>query len=193
MCGRFFIQIDKKDLEEIIAEVEANNQDKEGLASLKLEGEIFPTDTVVVKTATTITPMKWGFKVGKGIVINARSETVTEKSMFRDAVLEHRCAIAASGYYEWKQTGSTKKTKYQFYLPDHGLLYLAGCYRVEHDSPLPTFVILTREADPQFTEIHDRMPVALTTQQADAWLRPGDIDLDETVKNSVAELETALA
>ncbi len=194
MCGRFFIQISRKDLDEIIAEVERNNADREGLAALKLEGEVFPTDTVAVRTEMTYTAMRWGFRMGKGLVINARSETVREKSLFREAIVDRRCVVAASGYYEWKQeSGGGRKTKYQFCPPGGQVLWLAGCYRKEEGSPIPAFVILTREASPGLARFHDRMPVVLSAQQAELWTTPGDVDLDAIVADSVTDLESAVA
>ncbi|MCL2332326.1 MAG: SOS response-associated peptidase [Actinomycetia bacterium] len=193
MCGRFFIQISKKDLDEIIATLERDNADREGLASLKLQGEIFPTDTVAVRTEMTYTAMRWGFTMGKGLVINARSETVMEKSLFRAAMAERRCAIAASGYYEWKQEETGRKTKYQFCRPGGKPLWLAGCYREEEGSPMPAFVILTREATTGLAQFHDRMPVVLSAQQADLWLAPGEVDLDDIISNSLTDLESTPA
>ncbi|MEY3977705.1 MAG: hypothetical protein RLZZ284_561, partial [Actinomycetota bacterium] len=35
-------------------------------------------------------------------MINARSETLTEKPSFRNLVARHRCVIPVDGYYEWR-------------------------------------------------------------------------------------------
>jgi putative SOS response-associated peptidase YedK len=42
-------------------------------------------------------------------LINARSETVEEKSAFRDAFKRRRCIIPADGFYEWQRTGGGKQ------------------------------------------------------------------------------------
>ena len=46
----------------------------------------------------------WGFKNPRSasIVINARSETLLERPMFKDLVANNRCLIPADGFYEWK-------------------------------------------------------------------------------------------
>jgi putative SOS response-associated peptidase YedK len=42
-------------------------------------------------------------------MINARSETLTEKPSFRNAFRRRRCLILADGYYEWQRSGAVKQ------------------------------------------------------------------------------------
>ena len=70
-----------------------------------------------------IQKMRWGFKApgGKGLVFNARSESVLEKRMFRDSVSHRRVAVPVSWFYEWNQS----KEKYTFTREDGQVLFLA--------------------------------------------------------------------
>jgi putative SOS response-associated peptidase YedK len=47
-------------------------------------------------------PMAWGFPSfkGKGGIINARGETALDKTMFHRSVLERRCIVPTTGFYE---------------------------------------------------------------------------------------------
>jgi putative SOS response-associated peptidase YedK len=191
MCGRFVMEIDKKELDEIFKEVQRNVADGQTLMSLKMEGEIFPTNIVPIKTADGYFPMKWGFDMRGRSVINARSETALEKPMFRTALLERRCLIIASGYYEWQDCENGSKTKYEFSVPGQNTMYLAGCYRRDRDEPLDSFVILTRDATPEFEAIHNRMPVVLTDRQAHAWLESDTQNLTRLMADSLTALEYA--
>ena len=82
------------------------------------EGEIFPTHQVPILIANQgeIEPevFKWGYPgfQGKGVIINARSETLAEKKMFQNSLETKRCVIPSTGFYEWSHTG--EKKKYQF-------------------------------------------------------------------------------
>lgn len=176
MCGRYYIEISDKELRDICDEVRSrDSEENTKQLEIKLSGEIFPTDIVPVITGPLkYLPMRWGF-VGfdKKPLINARSETAFDKPTFRDSMLERRCLIPASGYFEWKREGS-KKIKHKIYIPGQSM-YFAGCYRKEKGEPLPRFVILTREAAHGFEEIHDRMPVIIAKNYANNWLNAGVI------------------
>jgi len=173
MCGRYYIEIDEKDLQEICDEVERNTNQLPGQISFKMSGEIFPTDIVPVQTGVNkYEAMKWGFwGINNKPLINARSESVLEKPTFRQSMLDHRCLIPASGYYEWKKVG-TEKQKYKFYLPNQPI-YLAGCFRQEKDNPLCSFVIITKDAACGLEEIHPRMPVIIPEKHIADWFEVG--------------------
>ncbi|MFR5914600.1 MAG: SOS response-associated peptidase family protein [Blautia wexlerae] len=46
---------------------------------------------------------RWGYPLSKskGLVINARVETVLDKPSFQNGILYHRLLIPAGGFYEW--------------------------------------------------------------------------------------------
>lgn len=173
MCGRYYIDGNSETMMDIISQI-ASGPDGNRLMDMKL-GEIFPTDTVPVITGERPRLMQWGFARynGGGKVINARSETALEKPMFAKSMRERRCLLPASWYFEWQRDGSAKKQKHAISLPDSTPLAMAGVFREEKDLPLPVFVILTREAAPGLSHIHDRMPVILPVDIQKEWLSYG--------------------
>jgi putative SOS response-associated peptidase YedK len=42
-------------------------------------------------------------------MINARAETLLEKSAFRQPFLTQRCLVPADGLYEWRRDGRAKQ------------------------------------------------------------------------------------
>ena len=181
MCGRFYTDFDDAQYREMLAMLYLRNEREAGLLMLK-NGEVFPTDQVAVLDATGPRAMRWGFARydGKGKVINARSESALEKTMFRAPMLTQaeraqtgRCLIPASAYFEW-ETREKQKIKYKLRPAKEGLFTFAGLYRSEVGSDTPVFVILTAPATKGISFIHARMPLILPPEQREDWLNQPD-------------------
>jgi len=65
-------------------------------------------------------------------MINARSETVTEKPSFRNAFKKRRCLILADGFYEWKGEKGNKQPMF-ITLPSREPFAFAGLSLAETD------------------------------------------------------------
>jgi putative SOS response-associated peptidase YedK len=112
-------------------------------------------------------------------LINARSESVTEKPAFKAAAARRRCLVPADGYYEWEKLPSGGKQPY--FLHGDGVLGFAGLYELwpdpskDADDPARwwwTFTILTTRAGDALGHIHDRTPVVVPPAMAGDWLDP---------------------
>ncbi len=129
-------------------------------------GEIFPTDpTLIVGPDRRTIVRRWGLVAewSNRPIINARSEEVTSKRSFRP-LLQNRCLIPVTGYYEWRVDGERKvKTK----INTNGILPIAGLMTSDR------FVLFTCAPSPAITHIHDRMPAILADEDAITdWLDP---------------------
>ena len=121
----------------------------------------------------------WSKEVPATALFNARIETALEKPSFKEAAATKRCAIPASGYFEW-QSGADKKLPLYIHPPE-GMLAFAGIYwwwrdpQKEQSDPsrwVLTCSILTKESAPNLSHIHDRNPVFLSNDNLSAWLSP---------------------
>ena len=149
-------------------------------ARLVSSGEARPTDVVPVlatdrRGERRCFPMRWGFRLEGAkptLLINARAETAAQKPSFREAWAAHRCAVPASGYYEWLHNGKERSggIKYAVSDPSNSIIWLCGLYRIENG--LPVFVILTREPGAELARIHDRMPLILPAEAVPQWVDP---------------------
>ncbi len=107
-------------------------------------------------------------------LINARSETVSEKPSFRAAFRHRRCLVIADGFYEW-QRQERKKQPYYFQLQNKQPFGFAGLWehwQTSDGEEINTCTILTTEANELMRPIHDRMPVILNSQDYGLWLNP---------------------
>jgi len=107
--------------------------------------------------------------------INARSETVFEKSSFKEAYKQRRCLIPINGYFEWKKDAASKKSKPHFITSASGDYFVfAGIYESWYDNTLGktilTCALLTTEPNEKIATLHDRMPVILQSHQWELWL-----------------------
>jgi putative SOS response-associated peptidase YedK len=128
-----------------------------------------PTDQALV-IGMNKQPMiaDWGFEVDWDTkpLINARSETLTEKKSFQPH-LETRCIVPATGYSEWRKKDG-KKLKNSIYPSDQPLFSMAGLIKNN------TFTIITCQPSPEIAHIHNRMPVVLTPEGEKSWLHPSN-------------------
>lgn len=188
MCGRYYMddgaaaEIEEL-LEEMNRELSGGNGGSQvgGLGGSRsgtaiTAGDICPSDpaAVLTKASSGIAAdiKRWGFPSwdGKGLVINARAETVLEKQMFRESVRCRRCVVPASGFYEWNR----QKEKFTFFLPGERMMFLAGIYRRFQEEEEDRYTILTTQANASMKPIHPRMPLILRQEDAKRWLEDGD-------------------
>lgn len=118
---------------------------------------------------------RWAKDVSIGArMINARSETASEKPAFRAAIKYRRCLLPADGFYEWQKRGGLKQPMHVT-LADDTLFAFAGlweCWQGPDGSEIESATILTTGANEMLAEIHPRMPVILRPDDYDHWLDP---------------------
>ncbi len=134
---------------------------------------------VATTEARAVVTLHWGLVPGwakdpnvGARMINARSETVTEKPSFREAFRRRRCLIPASGFYEWKRMEGHKQPFY-FRMRDEQLFAFAGLWERwegEGSEAIESRTILTTVANEVLAPVHDRMPVIVAPEDYELWL-----------------------
>ena len=182
MCGRITLSTDKDDLQSRWGFI-----DPIGVLDLiKPRYNIAPSQnspTLMVKEdRRVLVMMRWGLvpfwakepSIGYKM-INAKSETLSEKPSFRKPFKEKRCLVLADGFYEWEKTDKKNKVPYRFVLKNRQPFAFAGLWDVwktpEGDTLL-SFTIITTRANELMERIHDRMPVILHEKDEAKWLDP---------------------
>lgn len=175
MCERYSLCKTKKEIEERF--------EAELLESFKPRYNVAPTQLVPVITSDSksgFSHFYWGttpeFSKNKAVspkLINARVETIAEKTAYRNAFQRKRCLVPADGFYEWKNIGKKTKTPYRFTLFNEMLFAFAGLwdeYENEKGEIDHTFLLLTTSANRQVGEVSERMPVILSRENERKWL-----------------------
>jgi len=140
---------------------------------------IAPGENIAVIAAGAMRHMRWGLiPVGRvnargrpvmETIINARSETVFDKSAF-DGV--GRAIVPADGWYEWTGT-ARRKQAWRIRPKAGGLLYFAAITDVWQGPggiSVPQVATVTCEPSADVRDIHHRMGVLLNLGDLDAWL-----------------------
>jgi len=127
--------------------------------------------------------MRWGFqprwlREESHAQINVRAEHIFDTLMFKESALERRCIVPASGWYEWPDNDNAKQPLY-LHRKNDGLIAFAGIWVpcrsgdwVEED----TYAIITTNANPTSTLIHNRTPAILSAYEYEVWLDPNNQD-----------------
>ena len=176
MCGRFLLVHETDELKGFFA--------VDGLEDLQPRFNIGPTQPVHGIVGASGGERKW-YELKWGLVprwatdhamatqlINARVETVHEKPSFRAPFRDRRCLIPASGYYEWKRSGSGKQT-YHIRSVEGRILAFAGLWEQWQGRDglvVESCTIITQPAHPDIEEIHGRMPLMVDPDHFDLWL-----------------------
>ena len=201
MCGRYVIDEndDAEEMRKVFVALKKKHSETYEYQQIKTGGEIFPSDVAPViipakGNKIDAVPMKWGFNnyTSNGIVINARSEGIYQRRMFRDAIIHGRCVIPTNGFYEWKKyTDGRKSEKYLIKKASGPMLYLAGIYDRFIDSKTGEnrvqFVIITRESEGVIRSIHHRLPVHVEKRDILKWLNGQGTDIDEIFQSEIPE------
>lgn len=174
MCGRFTLT--ERNVT-AVARFFAADVEREQAKLYRPRWNVAPTDEHwVVRSDESgrrrLLPARFGFELAAGQpVINARSETAATLPAFRRAFVEGRCLVPADGFYEW-QGGRAERRPLWFHDPSGRPLAFAGL-ATERQGAL-AFVILTTTANALVRPLHNRMPVLLSPEAAEALLATED-------------------
>ncbi|KAJ7778414.1 hypothetical protein B0H16DRAFT_1503432 [Mycena metata] len=188
MCGRFSLRLDPAEIQQLDG-YDASVNEWERRDAFVPRYNIAPhSQAPVVRrrnpgtSELIMSTMKWGlvphyskFEDKSLNTTNARSENLIEGGgMWGSIKGPKRCAVVCQGYYEWLTKGKDKLP--HFVKPKDGrLMLMAGlfdCVMLQGESEtLWTFTIVTTAAAPEFSWLHERQPVILSTPEAlTAWL-----------------------
>ncbi len=191
MCGRFTLRQSRQEI--------ARAFDLLSLPDLVPRYNIAPTQDVAVVRAASDDPsaagprqrqlasLHWGLipswaddpASAKG-TINARSETIDSRPLFRQSFRHRRCLVVADGFFEWKKAGS-RKQPYYIRLASGQLFGMAGiwdCWQ-RAGQTIESCAIITTGANAQVSQLHDRMPAIIDPAAYGQWLDPAIQDPEQ--------------
>ncbi len=199
MCGRFVSSSPPDELARYF------DVDQVSETVLDPSFNVSPTNDVYVVVETggvrRLDAFHWGLipfwakdrKVGQKM-INARAETLAEKSAYKRPFQRRRCIIPADGFFEWKKVPGQKAKQPMFIHRNDGEpMAFAGLWEVwrppapaeagadsaaaatDESTWVRSCTIVTGEPNEVVAPIHDRMPVQLPPSAWGTWLS-GDVD-----------------
>ena len=189
MCGRF-VNLNKIDKLNKIFEINESENVENGISY-----NIAPSQSTIIITNSKffkIEKADWGMKFfdkrqnQEKNIINSRLETIQNKILFKESFEKRRCVIPANGYYEWSSNDNIKIPNF-INIPDKETIYFAGIWKYLNfkKSSMKVFSIITKPSNSMLKEIHDRMPVTLSSEESKDYL---DHNNSDYLKNNVKSL-----
>ena len=182
MCGRYLISADAQTIADHFGLMPAPEHTPRWNVA---PGQDIPIVRSERDGTRTWSQVRWGLvphwskdpTIGQRM-INARSETASDKPSFRTPLKKRRCLIPTDGFYEWSATDDGKQP-WCIRAEGAGLFALAGLWELwrKGDTPLETCTILTTTPNRMIRPIHDRMPVIVTPADYNLWLDPMNEDV----------------
>ena len=124
--------------------------------------------------------MRWGIHRMVGPdkekeIINTRADKAFG-GFWKRTVLNRRCLIPATGFYEWK---SSKDGKIPFYIhpKDLDLYSFAGIWdtwKNDKGQEIKVYSIMTTDPNKEMKAIHNREPVILHKEDESSWIEPSN-------------------
>jgi putative SOS response-associated peptidase YedK len=180
MCGRYKLVTAPEELEAYFEAIISNAGTIEPLVNVT-PGMFMPVLAIGRDKVPVITTFKWGLvpswakDPNTGYkMINARSETISQKPSYAVPFQRRRCVIPSNGFYEWMKS-ENEKVPHFVHRVDDNIMSFAGIYdrwKYPDGKDLFTYSIITTTANDRIKHIHDRMPVVLNKDQIKEWLNP---------------------
>jgi putative SOS response-associated peptidase YedK len=183
MCGRFVITSPPAALRQIFGYLEQPNfPPRHNIAPTQ------PIPVVILENGGRhFHLMRWGLIPAWvkdprkfALLINARSETVTEKPAFKNAIRRRRALVPADGYYEWQDAGGRKRPFFIHRRDGEPVAFAALCetWMGPNGEEQDTVAIVTAAASPDLASLHHRVPVTIAPDAFERWLdcRIEDVD-----------------
>lgn len=183
MCGRYVSRADKQRIAETFDAGIPEDYDPDFVPDYNVAPQTMQT-VVRVNSDTgqrELVRMRWGFvpfwakdtKIAYS-TINARAETLTTSSIYREAVKRRRCLVPVDAFYEWQKIDAKNKQPYAIAMKDERLFAFAGLWDRWKDKQsgnwLDTYTIITTDPNELMEPFHDRMPAILAPSDYQRWL-----------------------
>jgi len=156
--------------------------------TLPLDVVLMSADEPVLETMSWGISMKTKGKKGQSItrrIPNSRDDKVWTSFLWRYLIPEQRVLIPVNGFYEWKRENKKLVAAYHITPAEAPSMFFAGIYRrSKEDNELAEVSIITTSANKTMSDVHDRMPVILASQNAAmSWIQESDRDtIDELMQ-----------
>jgi len=128
----------------------------------------------------TLTSARWGLVPATAAtdgfgrqLVNARSDSLTERPSYRSAFRSRHCLILVDGFYERGRQPDGSRALVRFSLASGGPMALAGLWEIWDPpvgDPLRTCTMITVPANAFVGRVHGRMPCVLGPDEQQAWL-----------------------
>lgn len=170
MCSRFTQTVIGPLLEELV---------RGTMGSPLAEDNILPSEEAVAVRhrsgeAPEVLRMRFGWPAApgrRGLLLNARAETVRRLPTFREAFRLRRAIVPADGFYEWSGPKGDRRS-WLIRRRDRRPFPIAALWDVRTPGAPPAFVLITTIPNEVVGAIHDRMPLILPEGMAPLWLDP---------------------
>ncbi|MDP2176344.1 MAG: SOS response-associated peptidase family protein [Bacteroidota bacterium] len=201
MCFYVHVKIKKEDLKKQFKSLNPDIKDFKYPVEDMTSGFDKPELPILIhQTNFVIEPFNWGlipnwaehthnFAIN---TLNAREETLLNKSSFKDYIDIQRGILPINGFYEWQHIGK-QKIKHLISHSNQIILNIGVVFHRfinQNHQEIKTFAIITQKANPLMEKIHNtkkRMPFIIPKGEEEIWIS-SDLNYTEA-KQSIHSLK----